>query len=502
MITNTTTKAATPYISKSKFLWGQQCRKLLWTAYNAKHLIPEADAQTQAIFDQGHEIGNLAKTLYPDGIEIGQGVDDLDEALQLTQQAVKTRRPLFEPALTYQGGFAKADILNPVAGSAWDIIEVKSSTSVKDVYILDLAFQAFIYSGAGLKIRRCFLLLINPDFVRHGDIDPTEFFQRHDVTDQVSAASRRIEANLEEMFGVIRLKEQPNVKIGPWCDDPYACPLHNRCWSFLAKDNVLELYRGGRKGFKLLADGIIHMKDIPDNFPLTENQEIQRRVAVTGKAHFSKPAIQEFLRQIEYPVSYLDFESFNSAVPLFDNTSPFEQIPFQFSLHIVRSPDSKPEHRMFLADGRADPRLEFLQRLREWLPETGSIVAYNAQFEQGRLQECCQLHPEFQSWLTGVEARFVDLLKPFRGFRYYGPGQNGSASMKCVLPTLTGRDYSHLAIQEGGSASLEFLRVHFTDVSEAERQRVRRDLERYCTLDTEAMHLIVGALRKVVAGQS
>jgi hypothetical protein len=496
---NMTAKTATPYISKSKFIWGLQCAKLIWHAYHAKDLIPPPDAQTQAIFDQGHQVGDLAKKLFPEGIEVGQGIDDLDEVLRLSQQAVKARKPLFEAAFSYQGGFAKADILNPVAGGAWDIIEVKSSTSVKDVYIFDMAFQAFVYAGAGLKIRRCFLLLINPDFVRHGDVDPVKFFQRHDVTAEVSAVSRQIEPSLEAMFATIRLKDQPTVQIGPHCDDPYSCPLHDLCWSFLPKENVLELYRGTKKGFQLLADGINQLKDIPDGFPLTENQVIQRRVAVTGQPHISKPAIRAFLSQIKYPASFLDFETFATAIPLFDNTSPFEQVPFQFSLHVIRSPDSQPEHRMFLADGRADPRLEFLQRLRDWLPEIGSIIIYNQQFEQSRLQECCQLHPKFKSWLAGVENRFVDLLKPFRAFRYYGAGQSGSASMKAVLPTLAGRDYSHLAIQEGATASLEFLRVNYGDVPEDERQQVRRALEEYCGLDTKGMVWILDELRRLVA---
>jgi len=493
-----TAKTATPYISKSKFLWGQQCHKLLWAAYHAKDRIPPPDAQSQAIFDQGHEVGTLAKKLFPDGIEIGQGVYDLDEVLRLTQQVVKARKPLFEAAFSHQGGYAKVDILNPVAGGAWDLIEVKSSTSVKDVYIFDLTFQAFVYAGAGLKIRRCILMLINPDFIRHGDVDPAKFFVRHDVTDRVTAASHRIKPRLEDMFRTIRLQEEPDVKIGPHCDSPYSCPLHDHCWNFLPEGNVTTLYRGKAKGFKLLADGILNIKDIPDGFPLTENQGIQRRVAVTGQPHVSKPAIQAFLRQIKYPVSFLDFETFATAIPLFNNTSPFEQVPFQFSLHIVRSPDSQPEHRMFLADGRDDPRLEFLQRLHDWLPETGSIVVYNQQFEQSRLRECCQLHPQFKSWLTGVETQFIDLLKPFRAFRYYGPGQCGSASMKSVLPTLAGHSYDHLAIQEGGTASLEYLRVHFGDVPEAERQRVRRALEAYCGQDTFGMIWIVEALQGLV----
>lgn len=190
MKTTPANQNAAPFISKSKFLLGLQCHKLLWTAFNAKDQIPPPDAQTQATFDQGQQVGSLAKKLFPNGIEVGAGVDDLGDVLRLTQAAIKLRRPVFEPAFSYHGGYANADILEPVDGNGWDIIEVKSSTSVKNVYIFDLAFQAFVYSGAGLKIRRCYLMLINPDFVRHGEIDPARFFQRHDVTAQVSAASR------------------------------------------------------------------------------------------------------------------------------------------------------------------------------------------------------------------------------------------------------------------------------------------------------------------------
>jgi len=476
-----------------------QCRKLLWSAYNARDLIPEPDALAQAIFDQGHEVGNLAKKLFPTGVEVGHGVDDLDEVLRLTEQAIKARRPLFEAALSFQGGFAKADILNPVGGDAWELVEVKSSTSVKDVYIFDMAFQAFVYAGAGLKIRRCILMLINPDFVRHGDIDPAKFFKKQDVTAQVSAISRQIEPNLDEMFGIIQLERQPEISIGPQCNSPFSCPLTDHCWSFLPEANVTTLYRGGAKGFKLLADGVTGLRDIPDAFQLTENQEIQRRVAVTGQPHLDKPAIRAFLNQIKYPVSYLDFETFSTAIPMFDGVGPYQQIPFQFSLHVVRSAGVTPEHYSFLAAGTGDPRPEFMRRLREVLQQDGSVLAYNAAFELGRLEECCELLPAHRPWLDGVKRRVVDLLLPFRGFRFYHPNQEGSASMKAVLPALTGKGYDQLAIQEGGTASLEYLRVHFGDVPEAERQRVRRALEEYCGQDTAGMVWIVEALQILVS---
>lgn len=484
-------------ISKSKLLWGLQCHKLLWTAYNAKNLIPKPDAHAQTIFDQGHEIGSLAKKLYPDGIEIGQGITDLDRT-RLTQQAITTRRPLFEAEFAFQGGHAKADILNPVDNDAWDLIEVKSSTTFKEVYISDLAFQVFVFAGAGPRIGRCYLLLINSDFVRSGKVDPATFFVRQDVTDQVTAASRRIESRLEEMFTTIRLKEQPDIRIGPRCDNPYTCPLHDQCWKFLPESNVTTLYRGGAKGFTLLADGINHVKDIPDGFPLTQNQEIQRQAALSGRPRVDKHAINAFLDQLEFPLSYLDFETFSTAIPLFHGIRPYQQIPFQYSLHIVRSPGAEPEHHSFLAES-GDPRPEFVRRLHDTLPEEGSVVVYNASFELGRLKECSELLPAYQTWLAEIQSRVLDLLLPFRGFRYYHPQQNGSASMKVVLPALTGRTYDDLEIKEGGAASSEYLRVHFGDVREEDRQRVRRALEAYCGLDTDGMIWIVDALRRLVA---
>ena len=234
------------FISKSKFLWGLQCHKLLWHAYNAKDLIPQPDAQQQAIFDQGHEVGQLARQLFPGGIEVGQGIDDFDEILSASKQAVNQRRPLYEAAFAFNGGYARADILNPAARGLWDLIEVKSTTSVKEVHLHDLAFQAYVLNGAGLKIRRCIVAHINSGFVRNGAIDPHKFFVLEDVTGQVSAMSRDVDARLDDMFSAIRLRRHPDIAIGRQCDDPYPCPLHDLCWGHLPESDVTTLYHGGK----------------------------------------------------------------------------------------------------------------------------------------------------------------------------------------------------------------------------------------------------------------
>jgi hypothetical protein len=494
--------AHSPYISKSTFLMGLQCAKLIWFRYNAKDQIPAPDEATQAIFDQGTEVGELARQLFPGGTMVAPGIFAPDQVIAKTRQVIRERRPMYEAAFEFDGGYARTDILVPVSGDAWDLVEVKSTTSLKqEVHLPDIAFQAFVLTGAGIKLRKCFLAHINNEFVRHGAIDPQKFFILEDVTRSVSVLSREVEEQLGAMQRVIGAKTHPEIQIGPHCDNPYTCPLHDHCWSFLPEASVFTLYRGGKKSFRLLKQGIQNLENIPADFALTDNQAIQRAALLAGKPHIDRPALTAFLGQIEYPASFLDFETIGTAIPLFDETSPFQQIPFQFSLHIVRQPGAKsrfdPEHRQFLADSSADPRPEFMRQLRDALPATGSVVAYNASFEIGRLNECCELVPEYKPWLRKVTPRIVDLLLPFRGFRYYHPQQHGSASMKAVLPAMTGQGYENLAIQEGGAASREFLRVTFGKVDEEERRRVRQQLNEYCGLDTMGMIQIVRELAKL-----
>jgi len=448
------------HISKSKFLNGLQCSKLLWHAYNAKHLISEPDDSQQAIFDQGHEVGELAKRLFPGGIEVGQGILDIETVLKLSQKAILQRKPMFEAAFAYEGGYARVDILNPVDEDAWDIIEVKSSTSVKDVHVQDLAFQSFVYAGAGLKIRRCFLMHIDSDYVRQGDLDPHKLLKQVDVTAKVVALSQQIEPHLSEMSRIIRLKTSPEVDIGKHCDSPYECPMHDHCWKHLLPDNPLTLYRGKEKGFELLADGIQSIINIPENYPLNPKQMIQREAARSGQPHISERAIWQFLRQLEYPLYYLDFETFGAALPLFNNTSPYEQIPFQFSLHVQAKPGGKTKQYSYLAKGRTDPRRKFIEALRKVMGESGSIITYNAPFEKGMLDAIAKVYPEHQPWVKQIKDRVVDLLLPFRAFRYYHPSQRGKCSLKSVLPALTGKSYSELDIKEGGTASREFQLSH------------------------------------------
>ncbi|MHB8053867.1 MAG: DUF2779 domain-containing protein [Candidatus Aminicenantales bacterium] len=484
-------------ISKSRYLQGLQCSKLFWTQYNDKEKIPPPDAATQAIFDQGHDVGDLAKSLYPGGMEIEGDPWKFADLMARTREAMKKRVPLYEAAFGGRNAFARADILVPVEDGAWDIVEVKSGTQVKPVNIHDLALQRFAAESGGLKIGRCVLMHVDNTYVRHGAIETEKLFAREDVTSEVAEDFKNVESKLAEMLAVIRLAAAPEILIGPQCDDPFTCPLHEVCWEFLPENSPLNL-TGFRKvdAFELIHGGLLKLEEISDEIDLTGKQSIQIDAARTGNHHIDPKKIRDFLKGLSSPRYYLDFETFQSAVPEFDDTRPYQQIPFQFSLHVVAAPGAVPEHHSYLSEGKVDPRPEFLALLRDRLGDLGPIICYNAAFERGIVDAAVEVLPDFKGWWKSAQKRFVDLLIPFRAFAYYHPDQLGSASLKAVLPALTrGPGYEGLEICDGGMASWEYRRVTFgKNVEPAERAQIRKQLEEYCGLDTEAMIRIVAAL--------
>lgn len=221
-----------PLLSKSKYMNGLQCRKLLWYQFNRKEEIPSVDPATLAIFDQGNFVGFLAQELYPDGIKLERDPNPRKHAEQ-SLKATSLRKPIFEAGLIYENTYALADILNPVDGDKWDLIEVKSSTEVKEENYYDVAFQKYVYESAGLKIRKCYLLHINNQYIRHGDINPKELFSKADITEQVEGLKSLVPQRVEGMLKVISQKDVPDIKIGPYCSAPYECALQEICWKFL-----------------------------------------------------------------------------------------------------------------------------------------------------------------------------------------------------------------------------------------------------------------------------
>ena len=546
-------------ISKSKYVAGLQCLKYLWYLINDTEAIPPFDEVTQFLFQQGHDVGNLAKSLFPGGIEIEYGVNieaELARARELTNLAAPvsaasapsasdtdfaaatanknistgdaststvstisgstiTRLPLFEPAFTYKNAFARADILEPTGTDSWNIIEVKSASSIKDINKHDISFQKYCYEGAGLKIDKCYLMYLNRDFIKDGPIDPHRFFAMDDVTDEAEILKEGVEEKINLMLEAIRSATCPEISIGKNCYNPYDCPLKQICWSHLPKNNVFELYKGKDLACSFYQNGIIEISQINETSMLSSIQHMQYRAVTENCEIIDRDSIDKFLKKLQYPLYFLDFETFATAIPLFDGLKPYQNIPFQFSCHIMESLDAKPESLYFLAgDDKADPRIGFLENLKKALgydgnydnkhpgsPATGSILVYYESFEKNILKELAKVFPEHNWWIEDVIERIVDMYEPFGNFYYYNSQQKGSASLKKVLPALTDINYDDMEISNGQMASLSYLNITFLkdekEPDKAQVEKIRKDLLDYCGLDTEGMIFILRELYKI-----
>ena len=481
-------------LSKSRYLAGLQCPRLLWVTCNAGDRLPAADPGVELRFEQGHQVGELARTLFPTGVEIDWDVE-LGEVLRRSREALAARRPLFEPGFLFEGAYTRADVLVPVGRRRWDIVEVKSAGSVKPEHLEDLAFQWFVYAGAGLPIRRCHLMHVDTGYVRRGEVDARALLVQEDVTAGVRALLPKVGRRVRRMLATIGRPGCPRATVGARCSSPYPCPLEDECWAFLPRRSVFTLVSGGQKSWALLQRGILAVRDIPAGFPLTRRQRVQVAAVRRRRAHVDRPALRRFLGQLEYPLRFLDFETVGTPIPLYEGARPWAQVPFQCSVHVVERPGVRARHFGFLPRGREDPRPGLLELLRERLGDRGSVVAYNASFERLRLQELAACFPEHSGWIEALLPRFVDLLRPFRALWYYHPRQEGSASLKRVMPALTGRGYDDLDVADGATAGQLFLERVLGAASACQRQRARRALERYCGRDTEGLIWIVDRLR-------
>jgi hypothetical protein len=479
-------------ISKSKYMNGLQCPRLLWFVVNSPEELPKIEEHKQFIFDQGHEVGNYAKKLFPKGVE----VPDDNNFIEATRKFVSQRDTIFEGAFSCKGIFAKVDILKPANKDEWDIIEVKSSTQVKDEHIEDVAFQRSVVEGAGLKVRQCHQIYVNNEYVRDGDIDPRGFLSEENITDQVAGKLSHVTDNIIKMQKIIALEKPPTMSIGPHCSTPYDCPLSEKCWSFLPEHNVTELYYFGQKKYEMLNKDILSIMDLPSGVKISDKQRIQIAAIKSRKPFIDKEGIKRFLKSLEYPVHCLDFETLGVAVPPFDKARPYQKIPFQFSIHVTKKMNSDIESHSFLADGRNNFAPELIKALKVIGP-TGTVLAYNMSFEKQVLKGLAELSPKDSDWLESITDRLRDLMEPFRAFSYYHPEQHGSLSLKTVLPILTGKSYEEMEIREGEIASLKYYLTHFRDVEKEEKANVRKSLLEYCKLDTEGMVAILRKLEEI-----
>ena len=359
----------------------------------------------------------------------------------------------------------------------------------------------YVAGQMGLIVKKCSLITLDRSYIRKGEINPKQMFVITDVTTAIQHFLANVPEQLESACLVMR-RTCPKIDIGLQCYDPDPCPLIDDCWTRITavSNNVFSLYRlRFTKAMEWYRAGILACKDIPADTKLSNNQRIQIQAEKTGKAHVDKPEIRKFLSQLKYPLYFLDFETCNPAIPRFDNSSPYAVLPFQYSLHVVTDLKKAPAHYSWLWDGlKPDPRGRMLKELKARIGNKGTILAYNAPYEKRVLREAGEVFKKYRAWVKQLDTRFLDLLSPFRSFHYYHPFQRGSASIKMVLPALTGKGYDGLEISGGNQASAEFMRVFINDNEADRREAVRKELEEYCGLDTGGMFDIVRKLGEMV----
>ena len=477
-------------LSKSKYCLGLQCPKALWLSIHQPDLAAPVDEATQRIFDMGTLVGKYAQRCFEGGVLIAEDHRHLTEAIASTEKAVAEGAPaIYEATAAVGGALSRADIFAKAddGDDSWDIYEVKSSTELEDQYIDDVSFQRHCFEGAGYAVRDTFLMHINNEYVRRGEIDFHELFTIDDITEEVEERMVGIEKRIKGLLTTINQDACPEVAPGPHCKNPYACGFFDLCNKREDYD-IYELPYGGKKIAELEGMGITYLKDVPEGFDLTVRQESVVLANQRQRAVIDREAIREHLGELTYPLYYFDFETVAHAIPFFDESRPYEPIPFQFSLHVQKKRGGEVVHHEFLHNEKSDPRPKLIKEMVKLLSKKGSIVAWHMSFEKTVIANMARDLPEFADDLEAFLPRFWDLIVPFRSGAYAHRDFHGSASLKSVLPVLVPKlSYNELEIQEGTSASLAYERWLMGDLPDNEWPATRTALLKYCHLDTLAM---------------
>ncbi len=477
-----------PKLSKSRFLSGLQCPLRLWyTCFNPELATPVTAAQ-QALFDTGHAVGELATRLFPGGVLIQEDYFLHEAAVVTTQQVLQNPdvTAIFEAAFFYNDVRIRVDILERSSNGQWNMIEVKSSTSVKDVHLPDVAVQHYVLQGSGVSVNRVFLQLINNQYVYDGNrLDFENLFSFNDVTEQAFSFQNEIPMRIEEYKQMLRSPHAPAIQPSRHCTSPYRCEFWEHCTKDMPEHWVLGLYGISQGKLDELAGmNIQDIRDIPDAFNLTELQARMKR-CVQNNETFVSQRLYGQLTEVEYPVHFLDFETVNPAIPCYAGTRPYQIIPFQWSDHVL-SPDGSVAHRSYLCQDHSDPREEFARTLLDVLGTQGTIFIYT-NYERSVISTLAEHFPQYRDALLRIPERFKDLCAIIRN-NFYDPGFRGSFSLKSVLPVLVPEmRYDSLAIQDGSHASYEYLRSINPDTPSEEKAEIKENLLTYCSYDTLAM---------------
>ena len=485
------------YFSKSKYTTFVQCPKMLWLkAYHPE--LAEEDASVQDRMTKGNVVGDLAMGLFGEYEEVTavdeNGNLDIAKMIANTTDAIQRGvENICEASFSYNGLYCAVDILRKENGG-YAIYEVKSSTAPKAIYIVDISYQKYVLEKCGISVTGTYVVNVDSSYLFDGNLDIKQLFKITDVFDLVAQEYDipTIEARLQTAEKMLACKGEPTMNLSIGCDDPYPCAFWKYCTRHIPAPSVFDIYKMPfKKALDLYARGI---SDLEDALAYTKLNDLQKRYidyALHDKPeHVDKDGIKSFLDSLTYPLYFLDFETMQLVIPEYPNSKPYQQIPFQYSLHYIENENGIVMHKEFLGVSGEDPRRALAEQLVADIPENACILAFNRGFERGRIKELALLFPDLSEKLMGIHANIYDLIDPFHHGYYYNKAIGNSFSIKSVLPAMFPNDpeldYHNLdGVHNGGEAMNLFPLIK--DMPPAEQEIARRNLLKYCELDTYAM---------------
>ena len=470
-------------LSKSRLLSGLQCPKRLYLEIHRPELA-EQSKSAERLFSNGHLVGDIARRAYPKGRLIGHTID-LRAALAQTAEELKGEgsMTLFEPAFQHGGALVRADIFSR-KGPRHHVVEVKSSTAVKDYYLNDVAIQYWVIGGAGVPLDSISIAHVDTSFAYEGDSDYRGLLKRVDVTGEIEECIAEVPDWIRQ-FRKMLAGRMPKIEIGRQCSKPFDCPFIAHCSQGQPEYPVELLPRGGKVVEQLRAAGYRDLRKVPGSMLETGKHKLIWRVTKSGKAEVDA-RVRKLMRELPYPRFYLDFETIQFAVPIWRGTQPYEKLPFQWSCHIERE-GAELTHREFIDVSGGPPMRAFAESLIKNLGERGPIIVYS-HFERTAIKSLIARFPDLDRPLNKLIGRLRDLLNITEN-SYYHRDMKGSWSLKAVLPTVApDLDYASVGeVQDGGDAQGAFIEIIDPATSGERKQKLTNDLKEYCKLDTLAM---------------
>jgi hypothetical protein len=488
-------------ISKSKFVSGVQCLKRLYLQVHQPELAAEFDDARKAVIEQGNQVGLVAQTAFSGGVMVQAGRTELDDAIKATRELVANSEvwAIFEATFQHKGVLVRTDVLTRSGRFGHNLIEVKSATSMKPYYVYDVAIQRHVLTGAGIELKHASVMHLNREYIYDGkNYDVSQLFVIAEMKPKDTVSEGEISDRLKEQFQILNRHTPPDIEAGNQCEDPVLCEFYAQCNPELAANHVSFLPRiQSKKVEELLTLGITSIKKIPATFLLSEKQRRAVDCVKSGNPFFS-PDLADELDGLKYPLCFMDFETVFPALPRFAKMSPYNHVPFQWSVHRQEKPAGPLKHSEFLAENDSDPRLPFVESLCKAVRGAGNIVVYNQSFESSRLDDLARWLPAYKSDIKAIKAKMWDLLVVI-GRNVYHPAFGGSFSLKSVLPAFVPKmAYETLEVSDGIAAGLAWAQFIDPATSPAEKNRLRKALLEYCKQDTLALATLLDVFRKCV----